>query len=80
MVASGMLSADAAAAVIAEAATRAGLPRAEAEIANQFRRSAEILPWRTNRRGIAQQLYQARQTYSPCGPAGPIGKASGHDG
>ena len=31
MVASGLLRADAAAAVIAEAATRAGLPRAEAE-------------------------------------------------
>ena len=31
MVASGLLNADAAAAVIAEAATRAGLPRAEAE-------------------------------------------------
>jgi hypothetical protein len=31
MVASGLLGADAAAAVIAEAATRAGLPRSEAE-------------------------------------------------
>lgn len=31
MVASGLLGADAAAAIIAEAATRAGLPRAEAE-------------------------------------------------
>jgi hypothetical protein len=41
MVASGLLSADAAAAVIAEAATRAGLPRAEAE--------------RTARRGIGSR-------------------------